>query len=329
MTPQESAMLQDLLGKIQQTTLAEKDPDAEAAIEQSIGSNPDALYILTQTVLVQNIALGQAKTQVEQLRQQVADLQQRASHPARATSFLGALLGHDDPPPAPPARPQVMAPQQQGPYTPPPYQPVQSYPPQGYAPQGSGPYGGGGFFGGGGGGLGGPPSFLRSAATTAAGVAAGALAFEGVESLLHGFGHGGYGGFGGGGFGGGGGVVEENVTNNYYDNGRDSGSGGAEGHEHHEHESFYGAGAGDDRTGTDAAAAGHDVSDARLDDASYDPGQSGDTGTQSDLMDRDLPDDLSSAPDDNTAFDDSNDNFGGGDGNFGDDSASSGGSDLS
>jgi hypothetical protein len=32
-------------------------------------------------------------------------------------------------------------------------------------------------------------SFLRSAATTAAGVAAGALAFEGIRSMLGGFGH--------------------------------------------------------------------------------------------------------------------------------------------
>ncbi len=46
---------------------------------------------------------------------------------------------------------------------------------------------------------GGGSSFLRSAATTAAGVAAGALAFEGIESLMHGFGHAaGFGGYGGG-----------------------------------------------------------------------------------------------------------------------------------
>ena len=69
----------------------------------------------------------------------------------------------------------------------------------------------------------GPPSFLRGAMQTAAGVAAGALAFEGVEAILHGLGgHGGYGfggsGFGMGDFGGGfGRPVEETVINNYYD----------------------------------------------------------------------------------------------------------------
>jgi hypothetical protein len=49
-------------------------------------------------------------------------------------------------------------------------------------------------------------------------VAAGALAFEGVESLMHGFGH--SAGFGeGSGFGGGfgGGAPEETVVNNYYE----------------------------------------------------------------------------------------------------------------
>jgi hypothetical protein len=84
-------------------------------------------------------------------------------------------------------------------------QPAPPPPPAYGAPQGYAPASGGGS------------SFLRSAATTAAGVAAGALAFEGVESLMHGFGH--TAGFGGGGFGVGemGGRPEETVINNYYD----------------------------------------------------------------------------------------------------------------
>jgi hypothetical protein len=89
-------------------------------------------------------------------------------------------------------------------------------------------------------------SFLRSAAQTAAGVAAGALAFEGVESLLHGgFGHPGFGmGMGGYGMGGGWGMpgmgmgyerpIEENVVNNYYDS---PGGGESREGEHHFQES--------------------------------------------------------------------------------------------
>ena len=69
--------------------------------------------------------------------------------------------------------------------------------------------------------------FLKGAAQTAAGVAAGALAFEGIRSL---FSHPGYGMGGGIGFGqaafmGGGLPVEETVVNNYYDSPRDEGRG--------------------------------------------------------------------------------------------------------
>jgi len=75
----------------------------------------------------------------------------------------------------------------------------------------------------------GQPSFLRGAFQTAAGVAAGALVFEGIESMFRGFGHGGY-GRGGPGFGGGfGDRPVEVINNNYYD---EPGH-GAEHSEHH------------------------------------------------------------------------------------------------
>ena len=269
MTPQEAQMLQDLVGKVEQTELTEKDPDAEALLKDGLGRDPDAIYKLAQTVLIQNLALDQARAQIDQLRQQAAAA---ASHPSRATSFLGGLLGHRDPAPPPPPPPQFAPP-------PPQYQAAPQYqaPPPGYYPPAPGGYsaGPGGYPpppGGGG-------SFLRSAATTAAGVAAGALAFEGIESLMHG-GFGGGPGFGGG-YGGpgmpGGG---ETVINNYYDNPSDQFA------QHHEQEAAY-----DDRAngpdmqpqgpydtdGPDMQPQGpfHSASDsgggARLEDASYDP----------------------------------------------------------
>lgn len=194
MTPQEQQMLNDLIGRVEQTQLQEKDPEAEQLLNQRLGRNPDALYILAQTVLVQKYALEQAQAQLSQLRQQ-------AAQPAKSTSFLGSLLGHHEappPPPPPPAPGYGSAPSQ--PYA----QPWTQVPSYG-APPPSGGFGGGGS------------SFLRSAATTAAGVAAGALAFEGVESLMHGFGR--EAGFGGGNFlgGMGGGAPEETIINNYYD----------------------------------------------------------------------------------------------------------------
>ena len=204
MTPQEEQLINSLVDRVNQTQLQEKDPDAEVLLNKGLGGNPDALYILAQSVLIQNIALDQAKAQVAQLQQQV---QQARQQPVHATSFLGNLLGHHDPPPPPPV---YMAPQQG--YVPPPP------PPPGYDPQYVQPQ----YV------QAGPPSFLRGAMQTAAGVAAGALAFEGVESILHGMGGFGHSGYGMGGFGMGPGMgmmggsgferpVEETVVNNYYD----------------------------------------------------------------------------------------------------------------
>jgi hypothetical protein len=43
MTPQEEQMLNDLIGRIEQTRLSEKDPEAEQLLNQRLGRNPDAL----------------------------------------------------------------------------------------------------------------------------------------------------------------------------------------------------------------------------------------------------------------------------------------------
>src|ERR1700761_604876 len=163
MTPEEEQMLNDLTDRVSQTRLTEKDPDAEQLLNQRLGRNPDSLYILAQTVLVQKYALDQATAQLEQLKQQ-----QAAPQPARATSFLGNLLGHRDPAPQPPPPPPPPPPGYgSAPYA----QPWRQVP--SYGPPPSVPGGGG-------------SSFLRTAATTDAGVAAGALAFQGSEALMNG-----------------------------------------------------------------------------------------------------------------------------------------------
>jgi hypothetical protein len=223
MTPQEEKMLDDLMARVDSTRLDEKDPEAAQRIEEWSERNPDAAYILAQTVLVQNYALEQAKAQIQNLQQQMAQ-HPALPQPARPTSFLGGLFSHKGESHSPQAAyaqpqpqqgyaqvPQYAAPQQYGQPAgyPPPGSPPPGYPPPGYgAPQGYAPAGGG-------------SSFLRSAATTAAGVAAGALAFQGVESLMHGFGHAaGFGGFDGAGSGsglGGFGGRPEEIVNNYYD----------------------------------------------------------------------------------------------------------------
>lgn len=174
MTADERQMLSDLANKIAQTPAPPKDAEAEEFIRSRIGSRPDALYLMTQTVLIQNLAIEQAQHQIEELKRQSP----QAARPSAGGSFLGTQA----------AAPQYAPPAQ---YAPP--------PPQYAPPSPSAPSPGG-------------PSFLRGAAQTAAGVAAGALAFEGIRSL---FSHPGYGGGGLGGFGGS--PVEETVVNNYYD----------------------------------------------------------------------------------------------------------------
>jgi hypothetical protein len=255
MTPQEESMLNDLIGRVEQTQLTEKDPEAEQLLNQRLARNPNALYVLAQTVLVQKYALEQATAQLNQLRAQQA--QQFSPQPAHATSFLGSLLGHRDPAPPPPAAPPPPPGYGASPYGQPYAQP---YPPAGPV-YGAPPPGGGG-------------SFLRSAATTAAGVAAGALAFEGVESLLHGFGH--SGGFGGGEglFGGGGSAPGETVINNYYDEpGRQGGGEGID------NTSLGDSGddAGNLQQASDDLQDDSDLDDSNVDDASYDDSSSDDS----------------------------------------------------
>jgi uncharacterized protein len=272
MTPQEQEMIGGLIDRVQKTELAEKDMDAEQMLQQGLGRNPDALYILSQTVLVQKYALDQAQAQLTQAKAQIDQMQQHPE-PKHATSFLGNLLGRNDAPSAPPPPPP------QG------YQPVPAYPQQ-YAPVGYGaPMGGGGF--------------LQNAMQTAAGVAAGALAFEGIESLMHGFGHAaGYGGQGLGGFDGG---QRPEVINNYY--GDDKGDRGGQGISNDERS----LGAQEDR-----------------DFGSKDYGlQNGGSRTDSDLLsgsNDDTGSDFDSGLD-NSSFDDSSSSFddGGGDSGGGDD----------
>jgi hypothetical protein len=305
MTSQEQQMLQGLIARVNQTQVTEKDSDAEQMLGASLGRNPDALYILAQTVLVQGYGLEQAQKQLADARQQVDDLQQQLAQQQaqpKHTSFLGSLLGRDEPapPPAVPAQyQQVPGYPQGGPQGG--YQPGygqsgygQPYPPAGYGAPGYGaPAGGGGF--------------LRGAMQTAAGVAAGALAFEGVESLFHGFGH--AAGYGsefapmGGGFGGG---PREEVINNYYGD-------AAPGHEH--------GGQADNLSGFDTPAtrdaAGHDAgsgdSASGFDSPSpnfMDPNNSGFDDSTANADDLQGFDDLrsgddSGSGDDSSGFDDS------------------------
>jgi hypothetical protein len=245
MTPQEKELLTTLLDRVKNAPRQDKDPEADALIRQAMTAQPDLPYYLTQTVLIQDLSLHQAQQRITDLEKQLTDAQQAAK--PSVGSFLGGLFGNR--PPAQASGPAQAGPPQAGPWTRSPQvaaaPPAQPYGQPGYAPQpgyGQQPMGGG-LMGGGMGGAGG--GFLRSAAATAAGVAGGALLFQGISSL---FGNHYAGGLMSGGMTPG---LGETVVNNYY--GDDAGA----------------AGGGDWSSDPGGAGGGGDWSS----DAGADPGQ--------------------------------------------------------
>jgi hypothetical protein len=257
MTPQEKELLTTLLDRVKNAPRQDKDPEADALIRQAMAAQPDLPYYLTQTVLIQDLSLHQAQQRIADLEKQLADTQQAAK--PSVGSFLGGLFGSR--PPAQASGPAQAGPQS-GPWTRSPQvaaaPPAQPYGQPGYAPQpgyGQQPMGGGGLTGGGMGGAGG--GFLRSAAATAAGVAGGALLFQGISSL---FGNHYAGGLMSGGMTPG---LGETVVNNYY--GDDAGGAGGD----WSSDAGAAGGGGDWSSDAGAAGGGGDWSS----DAGSDPGQ--------------------------------------------------------
>jgi hypothetical protein len=252
MTPDEKNLIDGLFGRLKnaEASAGPKDREADALISQNVAAQPGAPYLLVQTVLVQEHALANAQARIAELEKQV----QQPAQPSGSGSFLGGAadkLGpwgrraDQAPQPGPAPMPLPMAPQA---------------PQPGYAAYAStaamAPSAGGGF--------------LRSALTTAAGVAGGALLFQGISSLLHqnagAFGPALGGGYGGGAWGAGGGTVVNETVNNYYGN-----------------DPSTGALPADDRGGADPGyQQDADYQDADTSDYASDSGDSGDFGGGSD-----------------------------------------------
>lgn len=146
MQPEERDLIAGLFGRLKQFDGQPRDPEAERLIADSIAAQPGTPYLLVQTVLVQEQALKGAQ-------QRIADLEAKvAAAAAPPPSFLGSAprIGPwGSAPAAPPAAQPAAAP-------PPSYQ--------------AAPAAGGGF--------------LRQAMMTAAGVAGGALLFEGIRNMM-------------------------------------------------------------------------------------------------------------------------------------------------
>ena len=84
MTDQERQMIEALAKRIQDAPAPQIDRDADDLIRRTIGARTDALYILTQTVLIQEMALTEAKAQIDELKQRVVPAG------AGSSSFLGS-----------------------------------------------------------------------------------------------------------------------------------------------------------------------------------------------------------------------------------------------
>jgi hypothetical protein len=150
MQAQERELITGLFGRLQPFETQARDAEAEALIRDFVARQPAAPYLLVQTVLVQEQALKAAQARIAELEAKAG-----AGTPA-APGFLGSAprIGPwGTSPAAPAAAPQPIPPTQS---------PLQAA----LAPQ---PAGGG---------------FLRTALTTAAGVAGGALLFEGIRGLM-------------------------------------------------------------------------------------------------------------------------------------------------
>ena len=208
MTPQDVQALEAFLTQLTQARVDNKDPQAAAMIADAAARQPDAAYLLVQRSMLLDRALQNAQAQIVTLQNQL-----QAAQGGAGRSFVDNdnAWGHS----------AGRAPQ------PPAYQPAPQYPPAGYqaapgqAPMAQQPAQAArpGFLGGGFGGT------LGTIATTAAGVAGGAMLFQGIENLFH---HGNGGGFfgnqTGSGSGSGSSSGSETVVNNFY--GDDAGSGG-------------------------------------------------------------------------------------------------------
>jgi uncharacterized protein len=163
MTPQERDLVTALLDRLKQYGTQPKDPEADALIRRAVAEQPDAPYYLAQTVLIQDMALRNAESRIAEFERQLAEAKAAPAPQQQPASFLGGA-GRGSVPSAgvwtrsaPSGAPAAAWSQPGG------------APAAGAAPAimpgaGSG--------------------FLQQAATTAAGIAGGALLFQGIQSLF-------------------------------------------------------------------------------------------------------------------------------------------------
>ena len=177
MNADERQLIAQLFERMRNYGPPEKDREAESLIKELARANPDAIYMLVQSVLVQEQALEAANTRIRDLEEQLRGLEEGGSQRSgRSGGFLGGYWGGrgDQPRSSVPqvgsrATPSAYGSRDEGrsPWS-------QSAPPP-QAPAQPAPSGGGGF--------------MRSALATAAGVAGGVLVADSIRNMLGGGAH--------------------------------------------------------------------------------------------------------------------------------------------
>jgi uncharacterized protein len=161
MTSDERTLISNLFDRLNQAGTQRKDPEADEYIRSKVSEQPSAPYFLVQSTLVMQQALTAAQTRIGKLEKQLAETARPSQEPSGGfLSGVANLFGVGQTEPAP--RPVQ---------TPPPL-PTQPASPSSYAPPSiqQPPIRGGGF--------------LQNALSTAAGVAGGALLFQGIQNML-------------------------------------------------------------------------------------------------------------------------------------------------
>ena len=161
MTSDERTLISTLFDRLNQAGAQPKDVEADDYIRAKVLEQPAAPYLLVQSTLVMQQALAAAQIRIASLEKRLTEATRPSQEPGGSfLSGVANLFGVGQPAPQPAPRPVQ---------TPPPL----PTPASGYAApstQQTVPSRGGGF--------------LQGALSTAAGVAGGALLFQGIQNLM-------------------------------------------------------------------------------------------------------------------------------------------------
>lgn len=145
----EREQLSVFLSQLVAARIAERDAEAESMIREALGKQPDAAYLLVQKTLLLDRALRDAQSRIEQLHGAMENM--RSAQQVRDSFIDGNSWGNTGTRPLPPASLPLSQ-------------------PPGPAPSGVQNAAASGWLG--------------NIAATAAGVAAGAFIFQGIEHLI-------------------------------------------------------------------------------------------------------------------------------------------------